>query len=232
VVVGVDAPVLAERLATVGGAVEGDAQDVEAVGVLGVDAYLAEVERPRDEVVDLDPGVPTVVGAEDAARLRVGIGPGRLAGQLLRVGAGRLDHGEHHLGVAVEDGDAGAAELGRGQPARQLHPRLAAVGAAVQPGLRPELGARVAAGEGAAAYLVGGGEEDVGGGRVAGQVDAAGVGVEGEDVLPRLAAVGGAEDAALLVGAPHAAQRGDEDDVGLFGVDEDLADVLRLAEAF
>src|SRR5207244_4737274 len=45
------------------------------------------------------------------------------------------------------------------------------------------------------------------------------------------AAVGGLEQAALLVRPPDVAQGGDVDGLGILGVDDDLADVLRVAQA-
>ena len=81
-----------------------------------------------------------------------------------------------------------------------------------------------------AAALIRGREEHLRIRRVHDQVHGTGVLVDGEDVLPRDAAVGGLEDAALLVGAPQPAERGDVDDVGILRVDDDPADVLRLAQ--
>ena len=52
-----------------------------------------------------------------------------------------------------------------------------------------------------------------------------------EDVLPRLAAVVGAEDAALLVRAPQVTHRRNVHDVRVARMDEDAPDVLRGVEA-
>ena len=46
--------------------------------------------------------------------------------------------------------------------------------------------------------------------------------------IPRFATVGGAEDSALGVGAVGVAQRGDEDDVRIAGMDDDRAGVARV----
>src|SRR5439155_25758411 len=59
----------------------------------------------------------------------------------------------------------------------------------------------------------------------------AGVFILVEDLLPRLAAVGRAEDAALGVGPVGVAQHGDEDAVGVLGIDEDRRDLLAVAQA-
>src|SRR5205807_6734310 len=48
---------------------------------------------------------------------------------------------------------------------------------------------------------------------------------------PGLAAVGRLVQAALLVRAPDVAEGGDIDDVGVGGVDDDAADVLRVPQA-
>ena len=51
-----------------------------------------------------------------------------------------------------------------------------------------------------------------------------------QDVLPRLATIGGAIDAAFLIRAEHMPQRAHEHDVGVGGVDTHARDVLRLLE--
>ena len=57
------------------------------------------------------------------------------------------------------------------------------------------------------------------------EVDDAGLVVEDTDALPGLAAVGGLEQAALLVRAVEPAEGADVDDVGILRVDDDLADL-------
>src|SRR5207244_13642553 len=56
-------------------------------------------------------------------------------------------------------------------------------------------------------------------------VDAAGAIVEVENFLPGLAAITSAEDAAFRVRAVGMAESGDQGDVGIRGMDDDLADV-------
>ena len=68
-------------------------------------------------------------------------------------------------------------------------------------------------------------------GRVHVDVDDAGLVVEEEDLLPGLAAVGGLEQAAFLVGAVEPAQGADVDDVGIFRMDGDAADLEGLLQA-
>src|SRR5262249_12612465 len=53
----------------------------------------------------------------------------------------------------------------------------------------------------------------------------------GKDTVPGLAAVGGAVNAALGVGAVGVAQHGDEDAVGVARVDEDGGNLLAVAQA-
>ena len=68
-------------------------------------------------------------------------------------------------------------------------------------------------------------------GRIDVDVVAAGVLVFREHLLKRLAAVGRAIDAALLVGTVRVAERGDEEAVGIARVDGDVGDLLRVAQA-
>src|SRR5205823_8479794 len=67
--------------------------------------------------------------------------------------------------------------------------------------------------------------------RVEREIGAAGVRVDVEDFLPRLAAVGGLEDAALLVGVPGVPGRADVDRVARLRADGDAGDVLAVVEA-
>src|SRR5262249_17673758 len=76
-----------------------------------------------------------------------------------------------------------------------------------------------------------GDEQDVGVGRVHGDVDDAGPLVDVEDLPPALAAVGGLVEAALLAGAVEPAQRPDVDDVRVGRVDDDTADLEALFQA-
>src|SRR5262249_49431164 len=106
----------------------------------------------------------------------------------------------------------------------ELFPGVAAVVGAVQAAAGP------AADElpGAAAGPPQGGAEDARAVWVAADVDGAGVGGLFEDLLPGLAAVGGAVDAALGVGAEGAAEDGGVGDVGVARVDDNLADLAGL----
>ena len=62
-------------------------------------------------------------------------------------------------------------------------------------------------------------------------VNHAGVGVDEEHLAPRLAAINGLEQPALVVRPPQMTERGDVDDVGIGGVNDDAADVVALLQA-
>ena len=57
------------------------------------------------------------------------------------------------------------------------------------------------------------------------------LGVDVEGLLPGLAAIGGHEDAAFLVGAGVVAERADVGDVGVEGIEGDAGDVVGVLEA-
>src|SRR5581483_980100 len=84
---------------------------------------------------------------------------------------------------------------------------------------------------GSAAGLPQRGEEGVGVVGVEGDVDRACLVVLVEDLLPALAAVARAEDAAFGVGAVSMAERGHEDHVGVARIHNEAADVARVAES-
>jgi hypothetical protein len=52
-----------------------------------------------------------------------------------------------------------------------------------------------------------------------------------ENFLEGLTAIEGAEDSALRVGAVRMSLSGDEEAIGIFGVDDDRRDLLRIAKA-
>ena len=59
-----------DRLAAVERQVQADAAEVDDLGIVRIDAHLAEVHRPRVGVVHLPPRRAAVVGAVEAGRLR------------------------------------------------------------------------------------------------------------------------------------------------------------------
>src|SRR5205807_457533 len=151
---------------------------------------------------------------------------GRLPRNPANVGAVGVDDGVEDPRVLAPHGQATPPHRPGRQPLGQPLPGLACVAGPIQSRLWPELHDGVAAGEGIAADPVGGGVQRLRVGVVDGQVNAAGVRVQLQDVVPALAAVPSAEDAALPVGAPQVAQPGDVSDFGVFGVDDDSADVV------
>src|SRR5205823_10697812 len=132
--------------------------------------------------------------------------------------------GVEPLGVGARDLQPDAAQrLLRRQTAGQLLPGRAAVGrlehaagrtaeVAVLPRPLPRRPQR--------------GVDGVGTGRIDDDVDAAGVLVLVQHLLERLAAVGGAEDAALRVRAVRVTEDGDEEAVRIARVDGDGGDLL------
>ncbi len=204
--------------------------------VVRIDPDLIErVPRLRTHVVGrgvhLPPRPAAVVGSVDLAadrpRLRI-LAACTIALRLLlrrRTGGEVLGHRVEDFGVLLVDVEADSALL-RGQTGRQLLPGPPAVGrlenaaalSALQEFPRPSL------------HVVHRRVERVGALAVEHEVDGAGPIVEVEDLLPGLSAVGRLEHAALLVGRPEAAHRRDVDDVGVGGMDDDAADVLRLAQ--
>ena len=63
------------------------------------------------------------------------------------------------------------------------------------------------------------------------EIDDARAVVDKEDLFPCLAAIGGAENAPLFVGAEHMAERSDVDMIGVVRMDADLANLSRIAKA-
>src|SRR6266699_6138027 len=73
-------------------------------------------------------------------------------------------------------------------------------------------------------------KKDMGILRVENAVNATGAVVEVKNFLPGFAAIAGAENAALGVFAVGVAESGDEGDVGIGGMNDDLADVARVSQ--
>ena len=195
--------------------------DAVAIGRIGGDAAEVVVREPACGAHAL-PVHAGVVGAVQAAGI-LGGGVCDVAAVLCgvdhRVDApagsrGHADAAEHCAGPAVA-GDA--------------RPGLAAVGRTVQAaagsGIRREVRQpRIVA------DLPGRGIDDVGVGRIRGEIDGAGVGVDEQRALPGLAAVIAAEHAAFAVRAEIVAERRDQHVTGIARVDQDRADVARCLE--
>src|SRR5262245_38705122 len=242
-----------ERFAAVGGFVEGGAAGVDDLVVLGVDTNLAVVHRAIVVVAHDAPGLAFIVRAPDAAALRVG----RLVGLRLlasasetpasaasaaskttasgllftasRAAAGAyFDLRVDDVRVRARDVDADASKQAFRQAiAFELRPRLAGVGRL------PDGAARSTAVDapGRAAALVGGGVKNLRVGRVDHDVGESSVLVNGLDIGPSLAAVGGLVNSALFVLAEETAERSDVDGVGVLRVNNDARDGLRLFQS-
>ena len=202
-----------ECLARVARAIGVHVQDPDRLGVLWVREDVRVVPGPLPQLAVLGalrPALATVLGAEHAA-------------------VGRLDEREDAIRPRgrYRDGDLPEHALRQPAVARDLGPRVAAVG-----GLE-DAAALAAADElvRAADRLPEGREHDPRVRRVDREVDAAGRCAAGEDFLPGLAAVLRAEDAALGVRAVRVAERRDERGVGIARIDPDLSDVPGVREA-
>src|SRR5713101_1654572 len=110
-----------------------------------------------------------------------------------------------------------------------MFPGVAAVGGMVQ----SAAGAAAREAPGSPPRLPQGREQDARVGWVHAEVDGPGIGVFSEDLLPGLAAVAGAVDAALRVGPEGMAQDGRVGQVGVLGMHDDPADLpLLLPDVF
>src|SRR6266545_1304996 len=189
---------------------EGEARLVDPVVVRGVDGQGGEVERADLDVeraVDLLPAFAEVVGAVEG-------------------GVPGFDERVHHARPGRRHGDGDPPLVALRQAVFDLAPGLAAVRALPQ-------AAPLAAGAeeaGAAAEGPEAGIEDARLLRIDRQIGAAGVGVDGEDALPGLAAVGRLVDAAVRAGIPQRSGGADPGGVGARRADLDAGDALGLVE--
>ncbi len=172
-----------------------------------------------------------VVAGEAAVGVDVPPG-GAAVVRAIETGAGSGgDRGVDALALAARGhGEADAAQGAGGEPvAGEARPGLAAVGRLVEAAPRPHVGSEV--GEpGVVADLPGRGEDRVRRGRIGGEVHGAGILVHEQHLLPALAAVRAAEDAALRAGSEEMPLDGREHHVGVPGIDPQPADVLALGE--
>ena len=160
--------------------------------------------------IDELPGLAAIVGAVQAA-----------------IGVARLDDGVDAIGVG-RDGNADASVRAFGQAVFfEALPGRATVGRAVE----SAAGAAVGHAPRSATSLPERREQNIGIAGVEGHVDASGILIFVEDLLPILAAVGCAENAALGVRPIGMAEGCDESDVGIVGIDNDLADGAAVAQA-
>ena len=201
-----------EGLAAVLRAEHPGVERVDRVGLPGIGEDVAEVPGALAEplvAVDPRPGRAGVVAAVQPA-------------------LGGLDRGvdPRRVGRRYRDADP-AVDPGRQPAAGQPLPGRATVDRLVQPRAGP---ARRQVPR-QAPHLPQRGVQDAGVARIELHVDRAGVVVLEQHLLPVGAAVGGAEHAALGVGARRVAERRDEGAVGIARIDDHAADVPGVAQA-
>ena len=202
-----------------------------AVGLLDdvADLQAGLVARAvRDDLAERRAGRLGAFAADAEIRLvrRIGRFRARPAADLLG-----LNDRENGLRVFLVIVDPDPAKLHRRQAGRQLLPGLAAVGRLVEPAAGPELLDRVAGVVQIALPLVGSGDQGFRVGRADPQIDDAGLVIDIQDLVPGLAAVGRLEQPALGAGAVEPAEHADVGRVRVFGMDGDLADLIRVLEA-
>src|SRR5258708_7001614 len=202
-----------EEVAAIGGFESFHIHDVDDVFVPRISNDVHVIPGPLPEAVagiDELPSLAAIVGAVKAA-----------------IGIAGFDEGVDAIGVGRDrDADASVGAFGQAMLLEPL-PCRAAVGGAVQ----SAAGTTVGHAPGSAASLPERGEQNIGIVRVEGYVDAAGVLIFIEDLLPGLAAIGGAEDTALGVRSIGMAESSYEDYVWVAGVDDDLADGTAVAQS-
>ena len=209
---------------SVGRPVHAGTAQVHALGVVGVHPYLAVIHGTIVGRAQVLPRLAPVGGAVDAV---LALALGRPAAEPLprraRIG---FDQREDHVAVAPVDGQPDPPLVALRQSVGQLGPGVAAVGCAVD----AAAGSAAVEAPGAPSALVRGREERARVRQVHDQVDGAGVVVDVQDLLPRVAAVGRAVDAPLRVGAPQVADRRHVRHVRVPGVDLNARDVVRVGQ--
>ena len=203
--------------AFVGGLPGDDAGHVDGVGIFGIDFGDGNVTAAdagfgaRIVIGSVDPVDAFVVGAIDADGVVSG---GDRGVDALRIG-GRDGH--LHLEDVVGETIAG-----------EFVPGVAAVGGFVETAFGADPGAVLPWGFLTLPHAA---EDDFGIFGIDLDFGCSRAVVGEEDALPGFSAIGGAVEAALFVGAVGVAGDGDEDAVGVAGIDGDLADLLAVAEA-
>ena len=209
----------APRTPAVVGEGEVDGHAIHPIGILRIDANLREVERAIVHGTHPRPRRATVRRAVQPTEQALRLGTAHAVG---------FDHGVHHVGIAGRDREIDAPLGGGREPtAGDLFPRRAAVG-----GL-PErrTGAATLEEMRLADALPAGGIQHVRIARIHREIHEARLVADELGERPGFAAVDGLIQAALGVGGPQCAQRGDVHDVGVGGMHENAPDVLRFLEA-
>ena len=204
-----------ERLAAVGGLEEALIVHEDGVGILRVRVNVCVIEGPAQEaeLIRLTGPVSTrIVGAIQSALVARG-----------------FDQRVHAFRIRGREVEIDLPDEARGQARGELGPRLAAVGRLVDAGAA----LRFAAADDGPGLALTEPERRVDLVRVRG-VHHHRRGPEGvvdiEDLLPRLASVGGAIDASFRVWSPGNALRAHEHHVRVFGMDAHVADLSHLSK--
>ena len=202
-----------ERPSAVGRAHEPEVEDVQRVAVDRVRLQTLEVEGTLPDVpvaVHEFPRRPPVVGPVQPSPLGLDVGP-------------------HPVRIRARDRNRDLAQHPGWEPwvAREFAPRVAAIGGLEDP---RSLAAAPQAPR-LAIHLPQRRVEDVRIARIHDEVDGPRALVAEEHPLPRLASVGGPEDAALGVGSEGVAEGGDVGAVGVRRMDADAPDRVRVGEA-
>ena len=197
---------------------------VDALVVARVDRDLAGVHGAGVPVAHEFPALAAVLRPVDA-RAPLGVGGRRVVAVAL------LDARVDDPGVAAVDRDADPSHHAIGKPSfdprsGQPLPAVAPVHAAME----CAAGAAAVEAPWTPPALVGCRVDDARVARVQCDVHDAGVLVHLQDGLPGGAAVRAAVETAFLVRAPEVAHRGDVDEIGVFGVQRDAADVAAVAQ--
>ena len=192
------------------------------------------VERD-DDVVLLQPGLFRRSVLDDLGQLGAHVGvlaAHAQVGRVLRLFRDllRFQHDVDRVGFLAVEVDADAAQFVFRQPLRDLAPGFSAVGGFVQPAAGAHFLGGIVGVESVALPLVGGGQDRVGIVRLQFDVNHAGLVVDVEYLLPRLAAVGGLVEPAGLVRPPEPPERSNVDDVRISGVNHDSARLKSLVE--
>src|SRR6266850_1957076 len=193
-------------LAAVHGAEESGVRDVDGVRVLGIGPDMGEIPGALAEAVvvgDERPVLATVVRAIESAFFSFNE---RVDDIRIGAGNGHADAAQGALGNAI------AFDALPG-------------GAVVVRTVEAVLGAAAIERPGSAIALPHGGEQNVGIAGIENDVNAAGAVVEIENFFPVFAAVASTKDAAFGVRAVGMAESGDEYDVWIRGMNDELADV-------
>src|ERR1043166_3029005 len=183
----------------------------DAQVVVGIDTNLAVIRGARIGVAHLLPGFAFILAAIDAALIV-------LNERVYDVGI---------LAIDVQPDAPGFAAIFVWQTFGEFFPGHATVGGLIDGAFDS---ATVEA-KGSAAALIRGGIKSVRAFRVHSDIADAGVIADFQDLVPSLAAVSGLVHAALRIGSPKMAESSGVNDIGIFRMDDDPADVPGFGEA-